>query len=119
MSGHDSQTVDRQGTAAGVLARLFWLLVGNAILAISLVFILHNRSGFFHAADGVFWITAMALVLVRYLDIRYFHGQTATGAPASIRHWVRYAVGLAVCAAAGWVLAHAVSYLLATRVVEG
>jgi hypothetical protein len=119
MSEHNSQTVDKQGTAAGVLARLFWMLFGNAILAFSAVFILHNRGGFLHTADLVFWITVAVLVLVRYLDIRFLNGLTAAGAPASMRHWIRYVVVLLAVAVVGWILAHAANYLFAARVAAG
>jgi hypothetical protein len=118
MAGHDPQTLDRQGTAAGVLARLFWMLVGNAILAFSLVSLLHNKGGFLHTADWVFWITVVVLVLVRYLDIRFCNGQTAAGAPASSRHWVKYVVILLVVSTTTWILAHAANYLFVARGVE-
>jgi hypothetical protein len=115
MSDHGPQTADRQGTAAGVLARLWWMLLGNAVLALSVVFIFHNTTGFFHAADVVFWCAAASLVLIRYVDIRFLNGLTAIGEPASMRHWVRYTVVLIVCSAAAWILAHAVNQLLVSR----
>lgn len=94
------------------MARLWWMLLGNMVLALCLIFIYRNTGGFLHAADPVFWVTVASLVLVRYLDIRFFHGRTATdGAPASITHWVRYTVLLVACSAAVWVLAHAANYL--------
>jgi hypothetical protein len=118
MAGQDPQTLDRQSTAAGVVARLFWMLFGNALLAFALVFILHNESGFLHTADGVFWITVAVLVLVRYLDIRFCGGLTATGAPASSRHWVKYVVLLLAVSTTAWILAHAANYVFVTRVAE-
>jgi hypothetical protein len=118
MAGHDPQTLDRQGTAVGVLARLFWMLVGNAILLFSLIFLLHNKGGWLHTADVVFWITVGVLVLVRYLDIRFCNGLTAAGAPASRQHWVKYVVMLLVVSTTTWVLAHAANYLFVARVAE-
>jgi hypothetical protein len=115
MAERDPQTLDRQSTAAGVLARLFWMLFGNAILAFSIVFILHNQGGFLHTADAVFWITVALLVLVRYLDIRFCNGLTAAGAPASKRHWVKYVVILLIASTSAWILAHAANYLFVTR----
>jgi hypothetical protein len=82
------------------------MLLGNALLALSAVFILHNRTGFFHTADVVFACTAVSLVLIRYLDIRFLNGMTATGAPASTRNWVKYVVILVACAAVVWAGAH-------------
>jgi hypothetical protein len=51
------------------------------------------------------------LVTVRFLDIKFLDGQTATGQPASIKHWRRYAIVLVVISAAIWAAAHAAVYL--------
>jgi hypothetical protein len=118
MSGHHSQAVDRQNTATGVLARFAWMLLGNAILAFSAVFIFEKKGGFFHAADVVFWITVAVLVLVRYLDIRFLNGRTAVGELASIRHWIKYAILLPVCAGVAWLLVHGANYLFVAGTAE-
>jgi hypothetical protein len=115
MSNLTPQTTDRQGTAAGVLARLWWMLFGNAVLALSAVFIFHNTAGFFHTADAVFWCAVASLVLVRYLDVRFLDGLTATGARASTRHWVKYTVLLVVCSAVVWAFAHTANSLFMNR----
>jgi len=111
MSARDLQTPDRQSSSLGVLARLWWMLIGNIVLAFSIVFILENKSGFFHAADWVFWITVATLVVVRYLDVKFFNGRTATDAPATMRHWVRYTIALAACSTTAWALAHVANHL--------
>jgi hypothetical protein len=54
------------------------------LLLLRIVFIVQNRRGFFHKADGIFGITVVSLMLARYLDIRFCKGLTATGAPASM-----------------------------------
>jgi hypothetical protein len=100
------------------MARLWWMLLGNILLAFSIIFIFENRGSFFHAADGVFWITLASLVLIRYLDIRFLDGCTATGEHASITNWIRYVALLIACSTAVWVLAHVASYLLAARAAQ-
>jgi len=119
MSGHDLQTTDKQGTALGIMARLFWMLLGNAILALSVVFIFENKGGFFHTADWVFWITVATLMLVRYLDIRLLGGTTATGADATTAHWVKYVALLVACSATIWALAHLANHLFVSRISQG
>ncbi len=111
MAGQIPQAVDEQGTAAGVLLRLWWMFIGNFILALCIVFIVKNRGSFWHQADPVFGITVLSLVLVRFIDIRFCKGLTATGGPASMRTWVRYAVFLIVGAAVVWAAAHGVSHM--------
>jgi len=97
------------------LVRLWWMLLGNAVLALSAVFIAHNTGGFFHAADAVFWCTVASLALTRYVDIRFLDGLTAAGAPASTRLWVKYSAVLVVLSAIVWALAHAANYVFVSR----
>jgi hypothetical protein len=115
MSIQNDQTTDKRGGGLGVIARLFWMFFGNAILFISIIFIFQHEDGMFHTADVVFWITVVALVFVRYLDIKFFGGLTATGLPASMSHWIKYTILLLICSTAVWTLAHAVNYLVVNR----
>jgi hypothetical protein len=113
MSTREQQVPDKQSTAAGILARLWWMLLGNMILAFSLIFIFRQERGFLHPADAVFWIVVATLVLVRYLDIRFLNGQTAMGTPASLKDWTRYVVLVAVGSTIAWALAHTANHLFA------
>ncbi len=113
MAERAPQTVDEQGSAAGVLLRLWWMLIGNLILVLCLIFIVQHHGVFFHAADPVFGGAVISLILARYVDIRCCRGLTATGTPATMRTWVRYTVFLAVGAPVVWALAHGAGRLLA------
>ncbi|MEN6333851.1 MAG: hypothetical protein ABFE01_06280 [Phycisphaerales bacterium] len=115
MSARDDQIINRQGTPLGMLARLWWMFSGNMLLVLSLLFIVKSRGGFFHPADWVFWIAVVSLVFVRYLDIKFLDGCTATGAYASMTHWTRYAAMLVIFAIVAWGLAHAANHLLVVR----
>jgi hypothetical protein len=115
MSIPNDQTTDKHHSGPGVIARLFWMFFGNAILFISIIFIFEHEDGMFHTADAVFWITVVALVFVRYLDIKFCGGLTATGLPASMSHWIKYTILLLICSTAVWALAHAVNYLVVNR----
>jgi hypothetical protein len=116
MSAREGQITDRQSTPLGILARLWWMLLGNVVLAFSLIFIFLNEGSFFHPADWVFWITAATLVAARYLDIRFLDGQTATSEKASMTDWARYAVLLPVCSTVLWAIAHGANHLLGGRI---
>ena len=72
---HHRQARHRPGIPGKILVDV---LGGNMFLAFSLIFILFNKGGFFHPADWVFWITVATLVAMRYVDIRFCDGQTAT-----------------------------------------
>jgi hypothetical protein len=115
MSIQNDQTTDKRDGGLGIIARLFWMFFGNFILFISIISIFQHKGGVFHTADVVFWITVVALVFVRYLDIKFCGGLTATGLPASMAHWIKYVAILLICSTAVWVLAHAVNYLVVNR----
>ncbi len=119
MPASDSQIQDRQSTLAGIMARLWWMFLGNILLAFSLLFIVQNGGRFFHVADWVFWIALASLVLIRYVDIRFLGGCTGTGEPTSVRHWTRYAAVLTLCSTAAWILAHVANSLFVAKAAQG
>jgi hypothetical protein len=51
------------------------------------------------------------MIIVRLLDIKFLNGQTATGEPASVKHWRRYAIMLVLISAVIWAAAHATAHL--------
>jgi len=119
MSKQSEQTVkstepaaSKQDSIAGLLARMFWMLIGNMVLVISIIIIIQHKGPMFHAADVVFWVTIAALILVRYLDIKFWGGMTAAGGPATIANWNRYAAALLIGSVGVWALSHVVNYLI-------
>ena len=90
--------------------RLFWIAVGNVALVASAIKIGQTTRSLFSNFDIAFWIMVILLILARYLDIVYFHGETSDGAPATLQHWKRYAGLLVLLSLAGWGLAHAAAY---------
>ena len=110
MSKPEDLASGKNSSVLGLLARLFWMLVGNAILVISGVSILHNEKGF-HTADAIFWITAAILIPVRYLDIKFWEGGTSTGGPATMTDWRRYVVTLTGISGGIWAILHLAVYL--------
>jgi hypothetical protein len=93
----------------GALARLFWMLVGNAGLFLVALAIAEKGSGGTWTADVAFWAVVASLVLVRHLDIARLGGATASGSPASLRDWYRYTGWLLLVASVVWLIAHAVA----------
>ena len=115
MSIQNDRPTDKHESGLSVIARLFWMFFGNVILFISTIFIFQHEGRMFHAADAVFWVTVVALVFIRYLDIKFCGGLTATYLPGSMSHWKRYAILVVICSTAIWALAHAVNYLAVNR----
>ena len=95
---------------AGCLSRLFWMF-GGLIVLIFLSFSIYNQHSF-SIRDLGFWLLVLALVIIRYVDIRYLHGQTAEGEPATMTNWRRYCVGLLSGSLVAWMILHGLSYFL-------
>jgi len=104
------QNDSKQDQGSGCLTRLSWMIFGNAALAICIVQIASHTGGFLSAADAVFWGVIPALIWLRHFDITRMGGRTASGEPATLSHWKRYAVLLLAFALAAWAAAHAVAW---------
>ena len=92
----------------GCLLRMFWMIVGNAILAFCVISMIRRDSSFFGLEDALYWSLVGCLLGARYVDIQYFKGQTADGEPASMVDWRRYAVRVGIASVGMWLIAHAI-----------
>ena len=98
---------------AGCFLRIFWMLIGNAILLACAYGIIQHRSSLLSMADALYWATVGSLLAARYIDIRYLYGLTAEGDPATMAHWGRYATVLGVVSTGLWLGAHAIAHFSA------
>ena len=112
MTPKDQQITEKHDSILSLILRLFWMLLGNVILIVSAIFIFQGKDWQFHTADAFFWGTVATLVLFRYLDIKFYNGLTASGEPASMANWRKYAFTLLIFSAAIWRLMHLVNYLM-------
>ena len=106
MSDPIKQPIDKQSGILALLVRPFWMFFGNFILMICAAHIFMGESSSTRTSDLIFWCAVAAMIIVRFLDIKFLGGQTTTGGPASIKHWRRYAIVLAVISAVIWTAAH-------------
>ena len=115
MKKQNDHPTEKYDSMLGLMARLYWMLVGNMTLFIVTIFIFLNQGKMFNAADVIFWVTVALLVLTRYLDINLLGGLTATDKPASMANWRKYTMFLLIGSTAVWGLSHAINYLFVTR----
>jgi hypothetical protein len=101
-------TSDQSPAQAGCLLRLFWMIVGNAIVYGSLAYVALNKLAFPGVLDIVVWLTVVLTIVARRVDITRWQGTTASGEPATLEHWRRYAVIVVLVAAAASAVAHMV-----------
>jgi hypothetical protein len=90
-----------------VLIRIFWMLIGNIVLA-ALAISMYHAKGFPSGKDVAFGVTLLLLLVIRYLDIRYLNGRTASDEPASPTTYRNYAIGLLVISLVAWAAVHLV-----------
>jgi len=102
MSAPTNHSFDKQSGILALLVRPFWMFWGNFVLLISAGNIIMGESSSTRTSDIIFWGAVAAMIIVRFLDIKFLDGQTAAQKPASIKHWRRYAIVLAVISAAIW-----------------
>jgi len=93
------------------LARLYWLAGGNVVLIFCAIYIVLRKAGF--TVYLLYVLSVISLIVIRFIDIKFFKGETMNGEPTSLGHWRRYTLGLLVFAGALYV----VSSLLAKWLV--
>ena len=112
MSAEDPRTL--VSTAAesqpggGLLVRLGWMGGGTLTMLIAGFVIVSRPTWTFSGADAAFWAGALLAIVLRYLDVARYGGDTARGEPATMGHFTRYAVGVVGIGLAYWTMAQSV-----------
>ena len=111
MTEPTTATPSKQDTMTGCLLRLTWMAGGYLVLFFLAIAI--TQSGGWQPTwrDAAFVAVAVALIAVRYVDIRLFEGRDTEGKQATMVDWRRYAVLLVAMAAGLLLLAHLVGAL--------
>ena len=87
---------ESKGGCLTILVRLTWIFGGIAVLLYSAVYIAMGKGS--GLVDIFFLLAAIGIVLVRFVDIRFFKGETLDNQPATLKHWRRYSVKLLMTA---------------------
>lgn len=107
---HQEQKVPQSPeTASGCLLRVYWMLLGNALVAVAAYKIAQAENAF-ALVDLVYWLIVSTLIGARYVDIRILHGRTGEGQPATMEHWKRYSLKVVGMSVFLWFVAHGLSY---------
>jgi hypothetical protein len=91
--------------------RTWWMLFGNAALAIVIALMVLRRNELPSLLDAAFVAVIASLVVARLADIRYCEGATAEGTRATMEDFRRYAWRLVAGSAAGWGVANSLAAL--------
>ena len=107
---HQNNPQTEQGGCLTLIVRLSWMAFGNLVLIFTAFSIALQRSGI--VQDLLFWAVVAGLILIRYIDITVFHGQTTESEPATLQHWRRYSLLLFLASGVLWLLAHGAAIAL-------
>lgn len=91
---------------ASTVLRLYWALVGHAVVYLSLATIVARHARFPSTLDLVIWAAVALMLVARHVDIVRYGGQTLYGEPATLTQFRRYAATLVGVTAAASVFAH-------------
>jgi hypothetical protein len=93
MSDSDQDQLNSECTSgAGCIMRLYWTLLGNGALALVFATLLLKHPKLPSLVDVACFLLVLSLVCVRYIDIRYYKGETGDGKLATLTDWRRYSV---------------------------
>lgn len=92
VSANTSETnlKNKPGIIAGAVARIYWMMVGHALLAIFAMSIYKSGGEIGTLTDAAFFANMLGVVAVRYLDIARLGGATADGQEATMSHWRKF-----------------------------
>jgi hypothetical protein len=97
----------------GIVARLFWMMIGPAVLAVLAYNIVNIGSGWLTPVDYGYLAILAAVGLARWFEFHCGNPQTAQGEPATPEHLRRYLLGLFGVGLLIWIVANVVgNYLL-------
>jgi hypothetical protein len=99
-------TPSKQDTMVGCLLRFTWMALGNLVLFFLAIFIAQSDGWQPTWRDAAFVAVTLAMIAVRFVNIRLFEGKDAEGKQATMVDWRRYAVRLIAVAAGLLLLAH-------------
>jgi hypothetical protein len=99
----------RKGDVPPRLSRLFVLWGGiSALLVFAVLIVVRWDPGL---ADFLFWLTAIWMVFVRYVEIEHLDKKTEHIKPKALREWRRYSIKLLLAAGFLYALAKIVANL--------
>jgi hypothetical protein len=94
---------ESKGNGLPEFIRPIFLWGGISALIFSAVFVAMRKAP--GLVDFIFWLIAIWIVLVRYVDIAYFGRETMKIHPEALRDWRRYSVKLLLAAGFLYLLA--------------
>jgi hypothetical protein len=68
--------------------------------------ILLYKAQFFSPGDILYWLSIFIIIVVRFIDVKFLHGDTAEGTPATIKDFNIYSMILLLASLFVWLGIH-------------
>jgi hypothetical protein len=105
----EDQKQTQASSDGGCLVRGFWMLLGNAMMAVYLVYIAQGDGPLYSFFSLGFWIVLGLVLYARYMDVTRFAGTTSEGdRPATMVDVKRFSKIQVAIAGTAWVVVHAI-----------
>ncbi len=101
------QKSESQRGCLPVLVRLAWIF-GGILLVFCAVFIAQGKAPVL--ADLVLLVFTFVLILIRFVDIKFLHGETMDNKPATLKHWRRFSITVLIAAGLLYSLAKIIAH---------
>jgi hypothetical protein len=95
-----------QDTITSVFLRIYWMILGYIPFLVGAKFILKNKQDLFSIGDIILIATTFLVLIARFVDIKFFKGETKDGAPATMKDFSFYSIILIVVTIALWLSLH-------------
>jgi hypothetical protein len=98
-----AQNID--GSEKHFFLRFFWLVGGYGILFMLGLGIFTDHFFSIMISTILYWMTFVAIITGRFIDVRFLNGKTDQGEPATLLHWRNYSLKVFAVAALLWLIA--------------
>jgi hypothetical protein len=96
-------TIPKSTPLPALFLHIYWIFFTHIVAIMAAILIMSNHLQSRVSPNIAFFLVPLSAMIARYLDIRFYKGQTAEGASATMGHWRKYSVRVVAAHAALWV----------------
>jgi len=85
-----------------IIVRIYWFALGYFFTLYSVKRIFSFKAQFFSTGDILYWLSIIMIIGVRFIDVKFLHGDTAEGIPATMKDFFIYSGSLIIISLMLW-----------------
>jgi len=99
-------SIQETTSLTGVLLRAYWLILAHGATAIIALVMLAQNKQQSVALNALLLFIFVTVILVRFIDIRYYKGETGEGQKATMNDWKKWSLIITASYAVTFVIVH-------------